>query len=130
MEATSISTARSLEFSFVKVVRLSRVRLSYDSACTWRDVLCADADFRYSEGMTNDAMLAAIDEEISKLQNVRAMLADPAAPAVKKTLGRPKKIVSAAPVKSAKKRVLSDDAKARIAAAQKKRWAAAKKAAK
>lgn len=80
--------------------------------------------------MTNDAILAAIDEEISKLQNVRAMFADSAPAVAKKKLGRPKKILSAAPLKSAKKRVLSDDARAKIATAQKKRWAAAKKAAK
>jgi hypothetical protein len=80
--------------------------------------------------MTLDAILSAIDAEISKLQQARAMLADvEAAPivAVKRGPGRPRKMTATVPVKAKKKRVLSDDARAKIAAAQKKRWAAAKK---
>jgi hypothetical protein len=79
-------------------------------------------------------ILAAIDSEISKLQQVRAILTDstPKAALVpgKRPVGRPKKIATAVPaVPATKKRVMSEDARARIAAAQKKRWAAAKKAA-
>jgi hypothetical protein len=78
--------------------------------------------------MTNEAIVAAIDERIIKLQQARAMLSDlPPSPA-KKSVGRPKSSKVATLVKTAKKRVLSEDARARIATAQKKRWAAAKKA--
>jgi hypothetical protein len=80
--------------------------------------------------MTLDAILSAIDAEISKLQQARAMLADVEATpivAVKRGPGRPRKTAAAVPPKAKKKRVLSDDARAKIAAAQKKRWAAAKK---
>lgn len=73
----------------------------------------------------NDSILAAIDAEITKLQQVRSLIADTQAIA-NHSVGRPKGSKSAAK-KSAKKRVLSPEARARIAAAQKKRWAAAKK---
>ncbi len=77
---------------------------------------------------TND-ILFAIDAEISKLQRARAILSSYSDPAiVKRGPGRPKKVAS--PVKTAAKRTMSVEGKARIAAAQKKRWAAAKKAAK
>jgi hypothetical protein len=81
--------------------------------------------------MTNQAILVAIDEEINKLQRARAMLSDaPAAPG-KKRVGRPKGAKKgSAPAGVAAKRVLSDEARARIAAAQKKRWAATKNSAK
>jgi hypothetical protein len=81
--------------------------------------------------MTNDAILAAIDEEITKLQQARAMLAGSSVGPAKKTVGRPKgskKTSETAP--SVKKRVLSEEARAKIAAAQKKRWTAHKKSAK
>ncbi|AFL86779.1 hypothetical protein Terro_0433 [Terriglobus roseus DSM 18391] len=79
--------------------------------------------------MTTQEILAAIDAEISKLQQVRAALSGYSDPTVvKRGPGRPKKIV--APVKAPAKRVLSDAARAKIAAAQKKRWAASRKAAK
>jgi len=79
--------------------------------------------------MTTIEIISAIDEEITKLQRVRSLLSgysDPTPTAIKRRPGRPKKAVSAKPVK----RVLSPEAKARIAAAQKKRWAAHKKATK
>ena len=83
---------------------------------------------RYHLVMTIEAILSAIDAEISKLQQARAMLADvPSAPA-KKSVGRPKGTKSLVVAKSVKKRVMSEEARARIAAAQKKRWAATKKA--
>ena len=80
--------------------------------------------------MTTNDILSAIDEEISKLQQARQLLSgysNPTGATEKRKPGRPKKIV--APV-SAAKRVLNPEARARIAAAQKKRWAAAKKSAK
>lgn len=87
--------------------------------------------------MNTNEILSALDAEIYKLQQVRSILAGYSAPvALKRGPGRPKKVV-AAPQKAATglqvktgKRVLSADGKARIAAAQKKRWAAAKKTAK
>jgi len=67
--------------------------------------------------MNLDAILAA-----------RALLNEAVTPMAKKGPGRPKKAPSTSPTKTAKKRVLSDEARSKIAAAQKKRWAAAKKA--
>ena len=84
-------------------------------------------------------ILEAIDQEILKLQQARALLADaPAVQAVKpaagKRRGRPKGSVNkkaevAAPVVAKKTRApLSAEGKAKIAAAQKARWAKQKKA--
>ena len=83
-------------------------------------------------------ILEAIDSEISRLQSARALLvhgSDVAEPA--KRRGRPKgstngpKVSAPISIKPAKKatRTMSEEGKARIAAAQKARWAAAKKAA-
>ncbi len=82
--------------------------------------------------MTTQGMLEAIDEEIQRLQMVRSLLGgeetparrgrkpkEPAA-AAKKKVGRP----------AGSKRALSPEARERIAEAQRKRWAASKKAAK
>jgi len=92
-----------------------------------------------SEGnlMSNSQILSLIDTEIARLQSARALLTEAAA--AKRGPGRPKlgsNIITAstgAPAaKSAKRkvRVLSPEAKARIADAQRKRWANQKKAAK
>jgi hypothetical protein len=80
--------------------------------------------------MTIDSILSAIDEEIAKLQKARAMLSGAPVDAGKKSVGRPKGSKSETPVKTVKKRTMSAEGKARIAAAQKKRWAAAKRTAK
>ncbi len=85
--------------------------------------------------MNTDEILSIIDAEIGKLQHVRALLtgySDPTAPVVKRGPGRPKKSEAAAktPAKKAVKRVMSEEARSKIAAAQKKRWAASKKASK
>jgi len=91
--------------------------------------------------MNTNEILEAIDQEILKLQQARALLADaPAVQAVKpatgKRRGRPKgsvhkKAEVTAPVAIKKVgRVMSAEGKARIAAAQKARWAAQKKASK
>ena len=74
--------------------------------------------------MALESVLAAIDREIAQLQKVRALFnnEEPASgktPA--KRRGRPPK---AAPLQA--KRQLSEEARARIAAGQKKRWAAQK----
>ena len=76
--------------------------------------------------MANRELLAAIDLEISRLKQARDLLlggdapasrgSKAAKPAEKKQAGRP----------SGTKRVLSADARKRIADAQKKRWAAHK----
>jgi hypothetical protein len=69
--------------------------------------------------MSREQILAAIDEEISKLQQVRKLL---------QTSGG-NKLVSGIPKKGKPhaKRVLSPEARQRIAAAQKRRWAKQKK---
>jgi hypothetical protein len=63
-------------------------------------------------------IIAAVDEEIARLHQVRSILAGGGGfPGPFKKTAR-------------KKRVLSAEARAKIAAAQRKRWAAQKKAAK
>jgi hypothetical protein len=78
--------------------------------------------------MQTKDLLKAIDEEIVKLEQARALLmsstdSEPAA----KRRGRPKGSVNRAAKTT--KRTMSAEGKARIAAAQKKRWAAQKRAA-
>ena len=78
--------------------------------------------------MTTKNMITAIDAEIARLQLARELL-----------MGEPAATTGGAVKKGAKKkatekaarvpRVLSPEARERIAAAQRKRWAAAKKAA-
>jgi hypothetical protein len=63
--------------------------------------------------MTVNDILASIDEEISRLQQVRALLT-----------GKPAKVHQ--PVATKKRRKLSAAARKRIADAQRKRWAAQK----
>lgn len=70
--------------------------------------------------MSHEQILAAIDEEISKLQQVRKILQSAGG----------SKLVSGLSGRSGKpraKRVLSPEARQRIAAAQKRRWAKHKK---
>lgn len=79
--------------------------------------------------MNTAKMIAALDEELARLRQVRELLSGgaPEAP-VKRKRGRPAKTavktILASPV--AKKRNLSDEARQRIAEAQKRRWAARK----
>jgi len=73
--------------------------------------------------MKTSEILAAIDAEIQRLQHARTLLSGDTA--VKRGPGRPK--VSSTPPK---RRRLSPEARAKIAAAQRARWAKAKKAAK
>jgi hypothetical protein len=63
-------------------------------------------------------IVAGIDEEIARLEKVKALLAEEGAPA-------PKKRVRPPGIKS--KRILSPEARAKIAAVQKRRWAKAKR---
>ena len=71
--------------------------------------------------MTIDSILSQIDAEIARLTEVRKLLAG-AGTVSKATPGH--KAATAAPKKGRKKRVLSADARKRIADAQRKRWAA------
>jgi hypothetical protein len=72
--------------------------------------------------MSTDSILAQIDEEIARLKQVRTLLAatgkDTASSAGSKT--------KATGTKARKRRVLSPDARKRIADAQRRRWAAQK----
>lgn len=73
-------------------------------------------------------ILAEIDAQIAKLQQARALLSG-VTPA-RRGPGRPKASVAATTVKVTgrrKKRVLSAEARKRIADAQKKRWAEQRK---
>jgi hypothetical protein len=69
--------------------------------------------------MTREELVTAVDEEISRLEKVRALLESTSSSRFSaSTFGnRPRK-----------KRVLSADARARIAAAQRRRWAKQKAA--
>ena len=72
--------------------------------------------------MAIDSILTQIDAEIARLTQIRALLANTgvvskAAPKAKKT---------AAKAKGKKRRLLSPEARKRIADAQRKRWAAQK----
>jgi hypothetical protein len=68
--------------------------------------------------MTREELVAAVDEEISRLEKVRALLQSTGGSRISSSFGN----------KPRKKRVLSADARARIAAAQKRRWAKQKAA--
>jgi hypothetical protein len=82
--------------------------------------------------MTTSGIIHAIDSEIERLRQARVLLIDVAdsAPSVKR--GRPKGSTSQEKPLKAKKasRSISPEGKARIAAAQKARWAVRRKAAK
>jgi len=68
--------------------------------------------------MTREELLAAVDEEISRLEKVRDLLQTSGGSRIASSFGN----------KPRKKRVLSADARARIAAAQRRRWAKQKAA--
>ena len=68
--------------------------------------------------MSREQILAAIDEEISKLQQVRKLL---------QSSGGGKLASGFSSSRSRTKRVLSAEARQRIAAAQKRRWAKQKR---
>jgi len=74
--------------------------------------------------MASETILALIDAEITKLKQVRAVLANASGISTKLNSASVKKAVGK--VKTPKKRVLSPEARKRIADAQRKRWAAQK----
>ena len=76
--------------------------------------------------MSTNEIISQIDQEIARLTKVKELLQE-GAPG-KRGPGRPRTGATAAPVakKRTKKRMLSAEAKARIAAAQKARWAKVK----
>jgi hypothetical protein len=69
--------------------------------------------------MNTDEILAAIDAEISKLKQARSLLAG--VTPVKVPAAKEAKVVAKAP---GKRRKMSAETKAKMAASQKKRWAA------
>ncbi|MGO9316497.1 MAG: hypothetical protein ACLPXT_12150 [Terracidiphilus sp.] len=75
--------------------------------------------------MAIDSILALIDAEIASLQQVRSLLASTGKVTVKGT-GRKTQKAAKAPKRGKKRRVLSAEARKRIADAQRKRWAAQK----
>jgi hypothetical protein len=74
--------------------------------------------------MATDSILSLIDAEITRLQQVRSLLATTGDITTKVTERLTKKVASTTKVK--KHRVLSPEARKRIADAQRKRWAAQK----
>jgi hypothetical protein len=72
--------------------------------------------------MSIETILAEIDAEIARLTQVRSLLAGSRAVAASGVRSK----TSKGPVKTKKKRVLSAEARKRIADAQRKRWAAQK----
>ena len=76
-------------------------------------------------GMNTREIVASLDAEIDRLRQVKALLAGASA---LKRRGRPP-ASSSVPATAPKKRILSAHARARIAEAQRKRWAAQKEAA-
>ena len=74
--------------------------------------------------MANDSILALIDAEIARLTQVRSLLAGAGKVAPIVTERKNKK--TPAKAKTRKTRVLSPEARKRIADAQRKRWAAQK----
>ena len=76
----------------------------------------------YPLSMSIESILAEIDAEIARLTQVRSLLAGSRAITSSGTRSK----TSKGPGKTKKKRVLSADARKRIADAQRKRWAAQK----
>ncbi len=90
--------------------------------------------------MANDSILSLIDAEIARLTQVRSLLANVGKVAIKVTERKTKKSAAApaaikvkaakaakaVKAKTKKTRVLSPEARKRIADAQRKRWAAQK----
>jgi hypothetical protein len=76
--------------------------------------------------MTIDSILAQIDSEIARLTQVRALLSGSGKSATKTATKAATAAIAAPRAGRRKKRVLSADARKRIAEAQRKRWAAQK----
>jgi hypothetical protein len=84
------------------------------------------------EIMNTDAIIEQIDAEIAKLEQAKVLLTDATEVSNKRAVGRPEaskviaRILSVKPAKPVK-RVVSAEAKAKMAEAQKARWAAKRK---
>ncbi len=76
--------------------------------------------------MDTKEIIAQLDTEIARLQEVKSILSGTTTTKAKR--GRPNKASVAVIAPVAAKRILSSEARARIAAAQKARWAKVKKA--
>jgi hypothetical protein len=76
--------------------------------------------------MAIESILAQIDAEIARLTQVRSLLANTGKVAAKVTGGKARKTPAKTKTKTKKTRVLSPEARKRIADAQRKRWAAHK----
>lgn len=74
--------------------------------------------------MNTNSILAAVDEEIAKLQKVRALLLGQNRVSASSKKAAPKV------AKKTTKRTMSPEGRAKIAEGQRKRWAGVKKAAK
>ena len=74
--------------------------------------------------MAIESILAQIDEEIAKLEQIRSLLANTGVAA--KAVRAPRAKKASAKVKGKKRRTLSPEARKRIADAQRKRWAVQK----
>ena len=86
----------------------------------------------YNPSMALQDVVDLLDAEIAKLERARALLAAvPTVEEIEPKRGRASETadVSSVPVKRKKKRHLTPEGRARIAAAVKRRWAAQKKAA-
>lgn len=77
--------------------------------------------------MNTESIITQIDAEISRLQQAKTILSGVS---VKKLVGRPTGSRQEAATAKPAKRVMSAEGKARVAAAQKARWAKVRKAAK
>jgi hypothetical protein len=79
--------------------------------------------------MDTTEIIAQIDSEIARLEQVKSILSGTTATTTIKAKRGPKAKTAPTPI-TAKKRLLSPEARARIAAAQKARWAKVRKATK
>jgi hypothetical protein len=79
--------------------------------------------------MDANEIIAQIDSEIARLEQVKSILSGSTATTTIKAKRGPKSKTAPTP-STAKKRILSPEARARIAAAQKARWVKVRKAAK
>jgi hypothetical protein len=82
------------------------------------------AGLLYIANVNTQEIITALDAEIARLQHARSLIAASGKP---KRRGRPAKSAPSA-VPASKKRKLSSEARKKIAAAQKKRWAKQKSA--
>jgi hypothetical protein len=100
--------------------RLSRGKVSPDLLFFSRERTDAALPFGLKGTTLNDEILNAIDEEIAKLRQARALLAESGTPSAGKRAAK------ATAAKPAPRRKLSAKARRAIAEAQRKRWAKVK----